>query len=307
MNFFIVDDDEAIRSMLWEIIEDNNLGEVVGEAVNGSLICSDFLLTKNVDILVIDLLMPIKDGLQTISELDSSFKGKSIMISQVENKEMIGKAYSLGVQYYITKPLNKLEVIEVIKRVISRIKLEKSINYIEDTINFLKVDNLKHKTIINRNILEYSEFILSDLGIIGESGSKDLLSIVKYIHTHEGDTPSGKNFPPLKELFTCIAEEKLGKEADSMNIKKEVKASEQRIRRTVMQSLNYIASLGLTDYSNPKFEKYAAEFFDFTEIRKRMLELQNSIPSNTTIHINVKKFIKVLYLESQKHLKFNSI
>lgn len=307
MNFFIVDDDEAIRSMLWEIIEDNNLGDVVGEAVNGSLICSDFLRTKNVDILVIDLLMPIKDGLQTISELDSSFKGKSIMISQVENKEMIVKAYSLGVQYYITKPLNKLEVIEVVKRVISHIKLEKSINYIQDTINFLKVDNSKNETIINRNILEYSEFILSDLGIIGESGSKDLLSIVKYIHTHEGDAQTEKNFPPLKELFTRIAEEKLGKKTDLMNIRKEVKASEQRIRRTVMQSLNYIASLGLTDYSNPKFEKYAAEFFDFTEVRKRMLELQNNIPSNTTIHINVKKFIKVLYLESQKHLKFNSL
>lgn len=32
MNFFIVDDDDAIRSMLREIIEDNNLGNVVGEA-----------------------------------------------------------------------------------------------------------------------------------------------------------------------------------------------------------------------------------------------------------------------------------
>jgi two-component system response regulator YcbB len=251
--------------------------------------------------------MPIKDGLQTISELNSSFKGKSIMISQVENKEMIGKAYLLGVQYYITKPLNKIEVIEVIKRVISNIKLEKSINHIQDTISSLKTDNSENNISTNKNILEYSELLLSDLGVIGESGSKDLLSIIKYLYTHKNDnkTSTVPTFPPLKELFTHIAEEKLSENSSLINVRKEVKASEQRIRRAVMQSLNYIASLGLTDYSNPKFEKYAAEFFDFIEVRKRMLQLQNDISSNTPIHINVKKFIKVLYLESKKHLENN--
>ncbi|MCI1944187.1 response regulator [Clostridium luticellarii] len=307
MNFFIADDDDAIRSMLLEIIEDNNLGNVVGEAVDGSLISSNFLRSKNVDILLIDLLMPIKDGLQIISELDSSFKGKFIMISQVENKEMIGKAYLLGIQYYITKPLNRIEVVEVIKRVISNMKLERSISHIQNTINFLKTDIPEHKAPANITILECSESILSELGIIGESGSKDLMHMVKYIHIHKNDTGNGEIFPSLKELFIHIAEEKLGKKSNSVNIAKEVKASQQRIRRTVMQSLNYIASLGLTDYSNPKFEKYAAEFFDFTEVRKRMLQLKKGLPSNTTIHINVKKFIKVLYLESQKHLKYNSL
>lgn len=304
MNFFIVDDDDAIRSMLREIIEDNNLGNVVGEAKNGISIKSSLLNSKNIHVLIIDLLMPIKDGLQIMSELSSSFKGKFIMISQVEDKEMIGKAYSLGVQYYITKPLNRIEVVEVIKRVISNIKLEKSINHIQDTINFLKTGT-QNKFPESKTIAEYSASILSKLGIIGESGSNDLISMVKYIYSRENHIPSEKFFPPLKELFTHAAEEKLGEKSNVPIIKKEVRASQQRIRRAVMQALNYIASLGLTDYSNPKFEKYAAEYFDFTEVRKKMLELQKNTPSSTPVHINVKKFIKVLYLESKKYFEDN--
>jgi len=308
MRFFIVDDDEAIRSMLSEIIEDYNLGDVVGEAANGVHISSSFLCTKKTDILIIDLLMPVKDGLQTISELDPSFKGKSIMLSQVENKEMIGKAYSLGVQYYITKPINRLEVIGVIKKVIEQIKIEKSINHIQNTLNFLKMDTLdnKNSSKSNKGILEYSQFILNQLGIISESGSKDLLSIVEYLYTRENEKAIEKDFPSLKEIFTKISQKKLGQNSSSIDIKKEIKASEQRVRRTVLQSLTYIASLGLTDYSNPKFEEYAAEFFDFTEVRKKMLELKNNTPLNQPIHINVKKFIKVLYIKS-KNYKGNDI
>ncbi|WP_341465738.1 DNA-binding domain-containing protein [Clostridium pasteurianum] len=40
-------------------------------------------------------------------------------------------------------------------------------------------------------------------------------------------------------------------------------------------------------------------FFDFTEVRKKMMELENEI-LNSHIRINTKKFIKVLYMESKK-------
>lgn len=93
MRFFIVDDDEAICCMLTEIIEDYDLGEVVGQENDGSVISGELLALKKIDILIIDLLMPGRDGIETIRSMNSSFKGKIIMLSQVEDKEMIGKAY----------------------------------------------------------------------------------------------------------------------------------------------------------------------------------------------------------------------
>ncbi|NMM64861.1 response regulator [Clostridium sp. P21] len=308
MNFFIADDDEAIRSMLTEIIEDYDLGEVVGEAENGSIIDNQLLTLKKVDIIIIDLLMPIKDGLQTIRDLDNSFTGKAIMLSQVEDKEMIGKAYSFGIEYYITKPINRLEVISIIEKVIEHMQLEKSIHDIQKTLNVLQFkkekDSVKQTyNFINKDIISSGQFLLTELGMIGESGSKDLLNILKYLFECENANAFEHGFPSLKKIFIDVAMKKLGPLCDSMDLNKEIKASEQRIRRSIFQALNHLASLGLTDYSNPKFEEYAATFFDFTEVRKKMLELQSGKSSSmSSIHINTKKFVKVLYIEAKKNL-----
>lgn len=304
MNLFIADDDEAVRSMLIDIIEDYDLGEVVGEADNGSLIDANLLAVKKVDILIIDLLMPIRDGLQTIRDLGSSFSGKIVMISQVEDKDMVGKAYLLGIEYYITKPINRLEVISVLKKVIENMRLQKSVQDIEKALNILESktprDDSKNK-FTNKSIVVYSQYLLTELSMIGESGSKDLLNMVEYLFQYQSENPFGSEFPSMKNIFTTIAIKKLGQKATDYDLKKEIKASEQRVRRAIFQGLNHFSSLGLTDYSNPKFEQYATKFFDFIEIRKLMLDMQNNVkPSISHVHINIKKFIRVLYLESKK-------
>ncbi len=306
MHFFIVDDDEAIRSMLAEIIEDYDLGEVVGEADNGYSIDSQLLNSKKVDILIIDLLMPIRDGLETVRDLGNDFLGKTIMLSQVEDKEMIGKAYSFGIEYYITKPINRLEVIGIIQKVMEHMQLQKSIYSIQKALNLLQFGKSNDETNHNfadKTIVNSGQFFLRELGIIGESGSKDLLNMIEYLFKYEKEKSFEQEFPSLKNIFINVAMKKLGSLCESIDLKKEVKASEQRVRRSIFQALNHLASLGLTDYSNPKFEDYAANFFDFTEVRKKMLELQNGIESSiSTTHINTKKFVKVLYIESKKRL-----
>jgi len=98
MIFFIADDDEAICTMLTEIIEDYDLGSVIGTSDNGSNIDKTLLTIKKIDILIIDLLMPIRDGIETIRNLGTDLNTKIIMLSQVEDKDMIAEAYSLGVE-----------------------------------------------------------------------------------------------------------------------------------------------------------------------------------------------------------------
>lgn len=56
--------------------------------------------------------MPGLDGIQTIKKLRAQgFTGAFVMISQVENKEMIGQAYLHGIDTYIHKPINRYEVV----------------------------------------------------------------------------------------------------------------------------------------------------------------------------------------------------
>ncbi|MDJ0287350.1 MULTISPECIES: response regulator [Bacillus] len=306
MRFFIADDDRAIRSILGQIIEDGDLGEVVDEADDGIGLEAHSLNLKKVDILLIDLLMPARDGIQTIRHIHPEFKGKVIMISQVEAKEMMAEAYELGIEYYIHKPVNRIEIVSVIRKVMERIKLEKSIYDIQASLrHVLPLEPvISHETGTGskrRTMKEAGEFLLSELGIVGESGSKDLLEILIYLHETQTANSHEVNFPPLKQLFIKTAERKLGRGAADVEVMREVKAAEQRIRRAIHHSLNHFASLGLTDFSNPKFEHYASKFFDFTDVSQRMKEMQKTSSSaGSTGRVNTKKFVQIFYFEAKQ-------
>ncbi|MDF2679142.1 MAG: two-component response regulator [Brevibacillus sp.] len=304
MRYFITDDDPAIRSMLTHIIEDADLGEVCGEAEDGSQIDRDFLEWKRTDILLIDLLMPNRDGIETVRQLQD-YSGKIVMISQIESKEMIAEAYSLGIEYYITKPVNRLEVISVLQKVRERILLQQSIEGIQRSLSVLGGNAgqpKKEQVYTERSIATSARFLLTELGMISETGSRDILEMMEYLHRWEKEKSGDGNFPSLKEIFLQAAAIKLGNEEATL-VQKEMKAAEQRVRRAIYQALTHLASLGLTDYSNPKFETYASTFFDFTEVRKRMHELESQKETAlSSTKINTKKFMFVLYMESKRRI-----
>jgi two-component system response regulator YcbB len=305
MRFYIIDDDPAVRSMLLQIIEDEELGEVAGEAEDGAFVDSRVLAASQTDIVILDLLMPMRDGIETARDLLESFEGKIIMLSQVESKEMIGEAYSLGIEYYVTKPINRLEVVAVIRKVAERMRLQKSIRDIRRSLSVLDPGGAaavsKNREPYSRqDIVSAGRYLLAELGITGELGCTDLLDMLDYLFQYERLHSFDRGFPPLKELFRHAAVSKLGPDADPVGIKKEMKASEQRVRRAVSQALSHLASLGLTDFANAKFENYAPKFFDFTEVRKRMVELENGPGTLESARINTKKFVQALYLEAKR-------
>lgn len=305
MRYFIVDDDAAVRFMLAQIVEDADLGEVCGEAEDGSLVDHDFLSWKQVDILLIDMLMPKRDGIETIRQLNR-YTGKIVMISQIESKELIAEAYSLGIEYYVTKPVNRLEVISVLQKVRERILLQQSIEGIQRTLHVLSAQTAFTRPVEHayseRSILSSATFLLTELGVISEKGSKDLLAMMEILHRFEKDNGTEAKLPSLRDMFAAVAERKLGTGAAAL-IQKESKAAEQRVRRVIYQALTHLASLGLTDFGHPKFESYAALFFDFTEVRKRMRELENQVEmSIPPTRIHTKKFIYVLYMEAKRRL-----
>ncbi|MCY9668578.1 response regulator [Paenibacillus alginolyticus] len=304
MRFFIIDDDPAIRSMLEQIIEDEDLGSVVGEAPDGADVDLTLLELKQVDIVLIDLLMPVRDGIETVRKLSGSFEGKIIMISQIESKEMIVKAYACGIEYYITKPINRLEVIAVIRKVSELLRMHQSLRNIQKSLSAVGFSGAlteKEQPSHEKNIITCGNYMLSDLGLIGEAGSKDLLEMLDYLYRYEADHPQEQGFPQLHDIYHHIAFKKLGPSASALDLKKEIKAAEQRVRRAINQALTHLASLGLIDYSNPKFEQYSTKFFDLSDIRKKMKELENEDSSAFgLIRQNTKKFIQVLYLESRK-------
>ncbi|WP_338080756.1 response regulator [Cohnella luojiensis] len=213
------------------------------------------------------------------------------MISQIENKEMVGKAYQKGIEFFIHKPINRVEVEAVLVKVNERWKYERYILEIKQSLAKLGVVDLSTVR-RERPVRDIAMVILMDMGIIGEIGSKDIISLIEYLIEHRQADSS----PPLKELYESAAQTYKQNKKD---VEKESKAIEQRIRRTIMTALNNLASIGLTDYSNPKFEYYAPLYFDFQDVRMRM-KLMDVELNPEKGKANIKKFLKVFYMEGWK-------
>lgn len=125
MRFFIVDDDKATRFMLKQIIEQAQLGKVVGEAEDGIFVNKEILRNNEVDVLLTDFLMPRKDGIQLVRELKPFFHGGIVMLSQEKVKTIVGEAYAAGVDYYINKPINRVEIISILENVTQYLAMRK--------------------------------------------------------------------------------------------------------------------------------------------------------------------------------------
>jgi|GEM_PF-1634352 len=119
--------------MLKHIIQDENVGIVVGEAGDGSYFEDDIITRLDADVLLVDMMMPKVNGFDTIERLRSNgYKGKFIMISRVGAKSMIAKAYEIGVEYYIQKPINKIEVRSILRKVESHIVMKRRMNELKE-------------------------------------------------------------------------------------------------------------------------------------------------------------------------------
>ncbi|MCK7606521.1 MULTISPECIES: response regulator [Geobacillus] len=296
LRFFLIEDDPVVRKMLEKLIDESELGEVVGCAEDGLHVRAADLL--HVDVVLIDLLMPGRDGIQTIKALrEEGFAGTFIMISQVENKEMIGQAYLHGIDTYIQKPINRYEVLSVLKRVADHMSAVRSLESIRQVLKGFETQTADAAVSKPSAIEQQAQQLLLLLGVAGEAGSADVLLVVRWLAEQEAKGLPVRELPPLKELYAGLVQREYG--LSPTETAKEARAMEQRIRRLVLQAFTHLASLGLADYTNPTFEHFAPRLFDFGDIRRRMKELERS-QAETECRMNVRKFLTAFFLELKR-------
>jgi two-component system chemotaxis response regulator CheY len=110
----IADDSKAIRILLKDIIL-NGKHELVAEAADGAEAVEKFVDLKP-DVLLLDLVLPKKDGLTALKKIkEINPNAKIIMITVLDNKQMIQDCISAGAQAYITKPFTADDVLKSIK------------------------------------------------------------------------------------------------------------------------------------------------------------------------------------------------
>ena len=173
MRFVIIEDDISVRKIISNIVAKYQLGTVVAECGDG-LKAEAIIAEYAPDVVLVDLLLPGQDGIEVIRRLrDDGVTSSFVMISESSSQPMITKAYQAGIDFYIHKPVNVLEIVSVIRKVEESRRLRAMMSMIsETTARFVKPaaaaepDENARKNRINR--------VFSELGIIGESGAKTI-------------------------------------------------------------------------------------------------------------------------------------
>ncbi|SFH82034.1 two-component system, response regulator YcbB [Tindallia magadiensis] len=278
MRIFLLDDDIHVLRIIKKIIQDCQLGSVVGTSTSAQEgLAAIHQMQPN--LVLIDLLMPEKDGLSMVKELKTDYPDMEfIMISQVTAKEMVGKAYAYGVEYFIHKPVNALEVEKILLKVKERMEISRTFQQIQ---SIMEQKPAAGKVIEDKACMKPLEQVLIQLGIMGEKGSQDILRICQYCLENKIDL---SDFT-LRELCEEVSSKP--------------KSMEQRMRRTVSLAMSNIAHLGMEDYMNETFVKYSSTLFYFEQMRKRMDYIRNK--SNKDGIVNIKKFIAslIIYCENK--------
>ncbi|WP_286905066.1 response regulator [Clostridium sp. UBA1652] len=121
----IVDDEEEIRLGIIKKIDWEAYGfEVVGDAENGQD-ALEKVEKYRPDVLMTDIKMPFMDGLELgkrVSEMMPSTK--IIIFSGCDDFEYAHKAIQINVVEYVLKPINSVELIEVLKRLKEKLDYE---------------------------------------------------------------------------------------------------------------------------------------------------------------------------------------
>ena len=117
MLFYLIDDDSATLNILRMIIEDSDSGSVIGSAASGLDALEDLRYMRP-DIVLVDLLMPGMDGIEFVRQARGRYPDlRFVMLSQVTSKDMVAEAYSAGVDFFLSKPVNSVEVVSILRKV----------------------------------------------------------------------------------------------------------------------------------------------------------------------------------------------
>lgn len=144
MKVLIVDDESGIRDVIKEycLFEDYN----VLEAEDGQSALDIIKNNSDIDIIVLDIMMPKMDGYTTLKEIRKFTSVPVIMLSARSEEYNKLLSFELGVDDYVTKPFSPKELIARIKAVVSRGATTSMNKYVYKT---LVIDYLGHKVTID--------------------------------------------------------------------------------------------------------------------------------------------------------------
>lgn len=154
----VIDDESRMRKLVRDFLTKN--GYEVLEASNGEEAMEVFYEEKNIDLLILDVMMPKMDGWEVCREIRKTSKVPIIMLTAKadERDELLG--FELGVDEYITKPFSPKILVARVEAILRRINVNNDDGVI--SVGDIVMDKNAHEVSVGGKQIElsYKEFEL---------------------------------------------------------------------------------------------------------------------------------------------------
>ena len=146
MNCIIIDDEPLARAEMRSLIKEASTIEILGDFSN-ALTALDFLKTKDVDLIFLDIEMPLVTGLEFAEQLPK----QSLIIFTTAHSQYALKSYELDAIDYLLKPIEKhrlekaIQKAELYNQLLSQSTVKNTIESNTNDFLFIKSDRRFYK------------------------------------------------------------------------------------------------------------------------------------------------------------------
>lgn len=166
----MIDDNKSLVDMIEEYFSDNEKIKVVKKAYSG--LEGIKVIDKNrndYDVIILDLIMPNKDGIYVLDEMKKRGISKPVIISTSYNQdEMIRKVSEYGVRYFLLKPYDLTDLESRILELSNfELKENKNINLFHNGLQ-MSINKILHDLGVPSHIKGY-QYIKEGIMLIYEN------------------------------------------------------------------------------------------------------------------------------------------
>ena len=147
----VVDDESRIRKLIKDYLRRS--GYEVIEASDGEEALEIFYKTKDISLIILDVMMPNLDGWEVLKEIRESSKVPIIMLTAKSEEEDELNGYSLGADEYVLKPFSPKVLVARVEAVLRR-SLGEETSIIEN--DGIRIDENAHEVTVDGKSVELS-------------------------------------------------------------------------------------------------------------------------------------------------------
>jgi len=167
----IVEDEEMLRKGLRYTFDWNKADcIVIGEAYNGQD-GIDKIKDLNPDIVIVDINMPIMNGITMIKNSREDYIYSAVILSGYDEFDLAKQAIHLGVTEYLLKPVDNDQLLEALEKAKSQVTLKK----------YYKVTEKNTKDISKLDVLQ-TDFKQLNSSKEGHKSSKCVAQMIDYVN-----------------------------------------------------------------------------------------------------------------------------